>query len=178
MDAVLEDSTSESEPDIPPVQDASMEQWPSKHFYGQLGAPNSATLQEITKAYRKLARSCHPDKCVEAQVIQATEYLKMVIDAYELLKDEKRRKKYDEIQEFFVPTLQFNPITRVRNQTELAQLKTKPKVRRLMLESQPKATEEVTKMIYETGPNAFDSYASEGSPFDTWWSEGTLDDWE
>ena len=86
MDAVLEDSTSESEPDIPPVQDASMEQWPTKNFYGQLGVSNSATLQEITKAYRKLARSCHPNKCVEAHVIQSTEYLKLVIEAYDVLK--------------------------------------------------------------------------------------------
>ena len=31
---------------------------------------------------------------------------------------------------------------------------------------------------YETGPNTFDSYASEGLPFDAWWSEGPFDDWE
>ena len=30
----------------------------------------------------------------------------------------------------------------------------------------------------ETGRNTFDSYASEGLPFDAWWSEGPFDDWE
>ena len=87
VDAVLEDSESGSEPDIPPVQDATMELWQTKNFYGQLGVSGSATFQDITKAYRKLARSCHPDKCIETQERQATEYLKMVIDAYKVLKD-------------------------------------------------------------------------------------------
>ena len=44
-EAILEDSTSESEPEIPPAQDASMEQWPTKQIYSQLGVSKSATLQ-------------------------------------------------------------------------------------------------------------------------------------
>ena len=32
--------------------------------------------------------------------------------------------------------------------------------------------------IDETGPNTFDSYASEGLPTDAWWSQGTHDDWK
>ena len=31
---------------------------------------------------------------------------------------------------------------------------------------------------YETGPTTFDGYASEGRPFDAWWSKGPFDDWE
>ena len=177
--AVLEDSESDPEPDtqVPPVDDATTEFWPGTNFYGQLGVPGSASLQDINKAFRKIARTCHPDKCIDTEEGQATEYMKKVNEAYEVLKDQKKRQRYNEIQRYFGPTLQFTPTPRVRHHTELAQVKATPKARRLaMLEPTPKPPP--TDTNDETGPNTFDSYASEGLPFDAWWSEGPFDDWE
>ena len=64
-----------------------------KDFYKILGVSKNATLQEIKKAYRKLARKYHPDlnpgdKTAEMKFKEMTE-------AYEILKDPKKRKQYD-----------------------------------------------------------------------------------
>lgn len=58
-------------------------------FYAQLGVPASATAQEIKTAYRRLARTHHPDRGGdEAKFRRLTE-------AYETLGDARRRREYD-----------------------------------------------------------------------------------
>ena len=52
----------------------------------------SATDQEIKSAHRRLARQWHPDVCREPE---ASEMFKAIQEAYELLRDPQKRKRYD-----------------------------------------------------------------------------------
>lgn len=63
-------------------------------YYKILGVSRDATPDDIKKSYRKLARKYHPDVSREAN---AEEKFKQVKEAYEVLKDPKKRKAYDSI---------------------------------------------------------------------------------
>lgn len=64
-----------------------------KDFYHVLGVEKDATNAEIKKAYRQLAKRYHPDK--NAGDKAAEEKFKEVNEAFEVLGDEEKRKKYD-----------------------------------------------------------------------------------
>jgi curved DNA-binding protein len=64
----------------------------TKDFYEILGVPRTATQAEIQKAYRKLARTYHPDVNKDPG---AEERFKEVSEAYDVLSDADTRKKYD-----------------------------------------------------------------------------------
>ncbi|WP_116962954.1 DnaJ C-terminal domain-containing protein [Fastidiosibacter lacustris] len=64
-----------------------------KNYYSILGIDKNASDAEIKKAYRRLAKKYHPDVSTETN---AEEKFKEVQDAYEVLKDSKKRKLYDE----------------------------------------------------------------------------------
>ena len=61
-------------------------------YYQSLGLSRTATADEIRSAYRKLARKYHPDVTKEAG---AEAKFKEVSEAYEVLQDPEKRKKYD-----------------------------------------------------------------------------------
>lgn len=63
-----------------------------KDYYAALDVPRDASQDDIQKAYRKLARKYHPDV---NQTPEAEERFKEISEAYEVLKDEEKRKKYD-----------------------------------------------------------------------------------
>lgn len=65
-----------------------------KDYYATLGVPKSATEKDIKSAYRKLARKWHPDANPNNQK-QAEEKFKELSEAYEVLGDPQKRKKYD-----------------------------------------------------------------------------------
>jgi len=62
-------------------------------FYERLGVSENATLDEIKKAYRKLAVKYHPDKNPGDK--EAEEKFKEISEAYEVLSNEEKRSNYD-----------------------------------------------------------------------------------
>ncbi len=62
-------------------------------YYAILGVDRSASASEIKKAYRKLARKYHPD--VNPGDKEAEEKFKAINEAYEVLSDKEKRRKYD-----------------------------------------------------------------------------------
>ena len=63
-------------------------------FYDILGVSRDASEAEIKKAYRKLAIKYHPDKNPGDK--EAEEKFKEISAAFEILKDEEKRRKYDQ----------------------------------------------------------------------------------
>lgn len=66
-------------------------------YYDILGVPDTATQDEIKKAYRKLARKLHPDVNNDPK---EQERFKEITNAYEVLSDENKRKEYDSYGKF------------------------------------------------------------------------------
>lgn len=67
-----------------------------KDFYKVLGLSKNATLDDIKKAYKKLALKYHPDKNKSPA---AEEKFKEVAEAYEVLSDPTKKQKYDTLGE-------------------------------------------------------------------------------
>jgi DnaJ-class molecular chaperone len=65
-----------------------------KDYYAVLGVPKGAAEKDIKSAYRKLARKWHPDANPE-NTKAAEEKFKEISEAYEVLGDPEKRKKYD-----------------------------------------------------------------------------------
>jgi curved DNA-binding protein CbpA len=65
-----------------------------KNYYIILGVKNTASLEEIKLAFRKLAKKYHPDK--NRETTNAEELFKEVQEAYAVLSNYEKRKKYDQ----------------------------------------------------------------------------------
>lgn len=65
----------------------------AKDYYGILGVSKGANEDEIKKAYRKLAMQYHPDKNQGNK--QAEEKFKEINEAYAVLSDPEKRKRFD-----------------------------------------------------------------------------------
>ncbi|MFC6084008.1 DnaJ C-terminal domain-containing protein [Sphaerisporangium aureirubrum] len=63
-----------------------------RDFYEILGVPRTAGREEIQRAYRKLARSYHPDVNKDPE---AEDRFKEVSEAYDVLSDPETRRRYD-----------------------------------------------------------------------------------
>jgi curved DNA-binding protein len=66
---------------------------PRRDYYTVLGVPRTATEKDIKSAYRKLARKHHPD--VNPGDKKSESLFKEIGEAYAVLSDSEKRKKYD-----------------------------------------------------------------------------------
>src|SRR5258708_5841573 len=66
-----------------------------KDYYKTLSVARDASADDIKKAFRKLARKYHPD--VNPGDKKAEEKFKEINEAYEVLSDQDKRRKYDTV---------------------------------------------------------------------------------
>src|SRR6201997_1491196 len=66
-----------------------------RDYYETLGVSKAASEDEIKSAFRKLARKYHPDVAKDKK--EAEEKFKQINEAYEVLSDPEKRKKYDQL---------------------------------------------------------------------------------
>src|SRR3954467_6185833 len=78
-----------------------------KDYYKVLGVSREASQDEIRKAFRKLAREFHPDVAKDKK--KAEEKFKEINEAYEVLSDPAKRKKYDELGADWKSGSEFRP---------------------------------------------------------------------
>ena len=78
-----------------------------KDYYESLDVSRTASADEIKKAFRKLAREYHPDVAKDKK--KAEERFKEINEAYEVLSDADKRKKYDELGAHWKSGAEFRP---------------------------------------------------------------------
>jgi len=77
-------------------------------YYEILGVPRTASTEEIRKSYRKLARQYHPDLNKNRN---AEDKFKQIAEAYEVLSDTEKRRKYDSLGQRWQMGQDFKPPT-------------------------------------------------------------------
>jgi len=78
-----------------------------RDYYETLGVARSAKVEDIKKTYRKLARKYHPD--LNPNNKQSEEKFKEIQEAYEVLSDPEKRKKYDQLGANWKNGAEFTP---------------------------------------------------------------------
>jgi molecular chaperone DnaJ len=70
----------------------------AQDYYQTLGVPETATTDEIKKAFRRLAKQYHPDR--NPNKPEAAERFKEINEAHDVLSDPEKRKKYDQLRRY------------------------------------------------------------------------------
>lgn len=78
-----------------------------KDYYKILGVDKKASQEEISKAFKKLARKYHPD--LNPNDAKAEAKFKEINEAYEVLKDPEKRRRYDQLGSNWTHGQNFEP---------------------------------------------------------------------
>lgn len=84
-----------------------------RDYYQVLGVDRKATLDEIKKSYRKLALQYHPDRNPGNK--EAEERFKEAAEAYEVLGDDEKRRRYDQFGHEGMRGTDFRPFTDIND---------------------------------------------------------------
>ena len=78
-------------------------------YYQTLGVARTATDDEIKRAYRKLAKEWHPDRHPPNKRADVETRFKAIAEAYDVLSDPEKRKRYDQLGEHWRHGQDFQP---------------------------------------------------------------------
>lgn len=89
-----------------------------KNYYDELEVSKTSSKEIISKVYKILAKKYHPDTTKEEDRQAAEEKFKAISEAYEVLSDEEKRKKYDQELEQLNPTISYEEYKKLINERD------------------------------------------------------------
>lgn len=89
-----------------------------KNYYDELEVNSNASQEVIERVYKVLAKKYHPDTTQEADKQAAEEKFKAISEAYEVLSDAEKRKKYDLELEQSNPSISYEDYVNMVNERD------------------------------------------------------------